>query len=171
MNIERASGALLLVLPIAFNTLFFLLARLFDYPDILRNPTAEILSRFQAGGVRLKLLWYGFMLTAVLLAPLAVLRGRGQGAATGGLTARAWPDLAPKARRAGRQRLRSRWRRPGRSRRVGGCTWAGRATGRSGGATWRSSSRRFGVGSRAARSGALASHARQKRVVLDLGAP
>jgi hypothetical protein len=33
-------------------------------------------SRFQAGGVSLKLLWYGFMLTAVLLAPLAVLLGQ-----------------------------------------------------------------------------------------------
>jgi hypothetical protein len=34
------------------------------------------LSRFQAGGLRLKLLWYGFMVTAVLLAPLAVLLGQ-----------------------------------------------------------------------------------------------
>jgi hypothetical protein len=34
------------------------------------------LSRFKAGGVHLKLLWYGFMLTAVLLAPLAVLLGQ-----------------------------------------------------------------------------------------------
>jgi Domain of unknown function (DUF4386) len=73
MNIERAAGALLLVLPLAFNLFFFLLARGFDYPAILRSPAAEVLSRFQAGGVRLKLLWYGFMLTAVLLAPLAVL--------------------------------------------------------------------------------------------------
>ena len=76
MNLERAAGALLLGLPLAFNLFFFLLARRFDYPDILRSPTAEILSRFQAGGVRLKLLWYGFMLTAALLAPLAVLLGQ-----------------------------------------------------------------------------------------------
>jgi len=76
MNIERAAGAFLLVLPVAFNLFFFLLARLFDYPGILRSPTGEILSRFQAGGVRLKLLWYGFMLTAVLLAPLVVLLGQ-----------------------------------------------------------------------------------------------
>jgi uncharacterized protein DUF4386 len=76
MTIERAAGALLLILPVAFNVFFFLLARRFDYPDILRSPTAEILRRFHAGGVRLKLLWYGFMLTAVLLAPLAVLMGQ-----------------------------------------------------------------------------------------------
>jgi Domain of unknown function (DUF4386) len=55
---------------------FFLLARRLDYPKILRSPTEEVLSRFKAGGVSLKLLWYGFMLTAVLLAPLAVLLGQ-----------------------------------------------------------------------------------------------
>jgi hypothetical protein len=76
MNIEHAAGAFLILLPLAFNLFFFLLARGFDYPDILRSPTEDILSRFQAGGVRLKLLWYGFMLTAVLLAPLAVLLGQ-----------------------------------------------------------------------------------------------
>jgi Domain of unknown function (DUF4386) len=76
LNVERAAGALLIVLPLAFNAFFFLLARRFDYPDILRSSTEDILSRFQAGGVGLKLLWYGFMLTAVLLAPLAVLVGQ-----------------------------------------------------------------------------------------------
>jgi uncharacterized protein DUF4386 len=76
VNVERTAGTFLLILPLAFNLFFFLLARSFDYPDILRSPTGDILSRFQAGGVRLKLLWYGFMLTAVLLAPLAVLLGQ-----------------------------------------------------------------------------------------------
>jgi hypothetical protein len=76
VNIERAAGAFLIFLPLAFNAFFFLLARRFDYPNILRSPTKDILGRFQAGGVSLKLLWYGFMLTAVLLAPLAVLVGQ-----------------------------------------------------------------------------------------------
>ena len=76
VNIERAAGGLLILLPLAFNAFFFLLARRFDYPDILRRRTGEILSRFQAGGGSLKLLWYAFMLTAVLLAPLAVLLGQ-----------------------------------------------------------------------------------------------
>jgi hypothetical protein len=76
VNVERAAGALLIFLPLAFNAFFLLLARRFDYPDILRRPTEDILSRFQAGGVGLKLVWYGFMLTAVLLAPLAVLLGQ-----------------------------------------------------------------------------------------------
>ena len=76
MSIDRAAGALLVGLPIAFNLFFLLLGRVFDYPGILRSPVGTILSRFHAGGTRLKLLWYGFMLTAVLLAPLAVLLGQ-----------------------------------------------------------------------------------------------
>ena len=76
MNIESTAGAFLIILPLAFNLFFFLLGRRFNYPAILRSPTAEILSRFGAGGVRLKILWYVFMLTAVLLAPLAVLVGQ-----------------------------------------------------------------------------------------------
>lgn len=76
MSVEGVAGALLILLPLVFNAFFFLLARRFDYPDILRSPTEDILSRFQAAGVGLKLLWYGFMLTAVLLVPLAVLLGQ-----------------------------------------------------------------------------------------------
>jgi hypothetical protein len=76
VNVEGAAGVLLILLPLAFNAFFFLLGRRFDYPAILRRPTADILSRFRAGGVSLKLVWYGFMLTAVLLAPLAVLVGQ-----------------------------------------------------------------------------------------------
>ena len=73
MTVERVAGGLLIVLPIAFNACFSLLARMFDYPDILRRPTAEVLDRFLIGGARLLLLWWSFALTAVLLAPAAVL--------------------------------------------------------------------------------------------------
>lgn len=73
MSTERAAGALLIILPLAFNLCFSLLARTFDYPDILRRPTSEVLARFRAGGTRLLLLWWAFALTAVLLVPLAVL--------------------------------------------------------------------------------------------------
>ena len=76
MTVEAAAGAGLVFLPVAFNLFFVLLGKRFDYPDILRRPTEDILNRFQAGGVVLKLLWYGFMLTAVLFAPLVVLTGQ-----------------------------------------------------------------------------------------------
>jgi Domain of unknown function (DUF4386) len=67
------TGALLIALPVAYNVLYTLLARSFDYPDILRRPTAEVLERFAAGGSRLILTWWGFAMSAVLLAPTAVL--------------------------------------------------------------------------------------------------
>ena len=67
------ASILLIALPVAFNAAFAALAATFDYPDILRRPTAEILERFRAGGSRLVLLWWGFAMTAVLFAPLAVL--------------------------------------------------------------------------------------------------
>jgi hypothetical protein len=67
------TGALLIALPVAYNVLYTLLARSFDYPNILRRPTAEVLARFQTGGSRLIMTWWGFAMSAVLLAPTAVL--------------------------------------------------------------------------------------------------
>ena len=68
-----ASALLLIVLPLVFNAAFIGLAMTFDYPDILRRPTAEVLERFRRGGGRLVLLWWVFAMTAVLLALLAGL--------------------------------------------------------------------------------------------------
>lgn len=66
------AAVLLIVVPLAFNAAFAALAAQFDYPDILRRPTAEILQKFRAGGSNLVLLWWGFALTAVLLTPLTI---------------------------------------------------------------------------------------------------
>ncbi|HVO54875.1 MAG TPA: DUF4386 domain-containing protein [Solirubrobacterales bacterium] len=73
MSTATVAGLALIALPLAFNALFALLAARFDYPDVLRQPTAEVLARFRAGGTGLVLLWWAFALTAVALAPLAVL--------------------------------------------------------------------------------------------------
>jgi hypothetical protein len=73
VTVDTAAGAVLILVPIAFNTLFFLLQRRFDYPDILRKPTAEVLDRFRAGGSGLVAVWYGFALTSVAFIPLVVL--------------------------------------------------------------------------------------------------
>jgi hypothetical protein len=73
LTTQVLTGLLLLVLPIAYNLLFTLLARGFDYPDILRQPTSQVLDRFTAGGSRLVLVWWAFAMSAVLLAPTAVL--------------------------------------------------------------------------------------------------
>jgi Domain of unknown function (DUF4386) len=70
----RVAGALILVVaPLGFNLFFLLLARWFEYPEILRKPTPYILARFRAGGARLILAWWGFMLSGVVLLPGVIL--------------------------------------------------------------------------------------------------
>jgi len=73
MSAVTVAGLLLIAVPLAFNAAFSVLAARFDYPDVLRRPTPEVLSRFTAGGTPLVLTWWAFALTAVLLAPLVVL--------------------------------------------------------------------------------------------------
>ena len=73
MTPKTLAAVLLIALPISYNVLYTLLSRSFDYPDILRRPTDEILRRFSAGGNRLILTWWGFAMTAVLLAPTVIL--------------------------------------------------------------------------------------------------
>ena len=70
---ETVTGAVLVAVPILFNAGFTLLAQRFDYPDVLRQPSHEVLARFRQGGSNLLLIWWGFALSAVLFAPLAVL--------------------------------------------------------------------------------------------------
>jgi hypothetical protein len=73
MTTATVAGLLLIVVSIGFNAAFALLAARFDYPDILREPTADVLAKFGAGGAPLALLWWAFALTAVLMVPLVVL--------------------------------------------------------------------------------------------------
>lgn len=67
------TGIILIALPVAFNVVFFMLGRAYEYPDILRKPVDEILSRFTAEGRRLIVLWYLFALTALLAIPMSLL--------------------------------------------------------------------------------------------------
>jgi hypothetical protein len=80
MSVETVAAILLIVTPVWFNTTFALLAARFDYPDILRRPTGEILERFRAGGSSLILLWWAFTLSGVLLVVVVVLLGQVLGA-------------------------------------------------------------------------------------------
>ena len=73
MSISKLTGLLLILLPVAFNVVFFLLQRNFEYPDILRKPTDYILRRFNEGGTRLIATWYAFAFTGVLFIPVAIL--------------------------------------------------------------------------------------------------
>jgi hypothetical protein len=73
MSSTVATGLLLIALPIAFNALFAMLAARFEYPDILRQPTDQVFTKFREGGVSLLLLWWLFALTAIALVPLVIL--------------------------------------------------------------------------------------------------
>jgi hypothetical protein len=73
MSEQTGAGIVLIATPILFNVGFTLLAQRFDYPDILRRPTHEVLERFRAGGTGLILIWWLFALSAVLFSALAVL--------------------------------------------------------------------------------------------------
>jgi hypothetical protein len=73
MKLTTLTGLLLIIVPLAFNTTFFLLQRAFEYPNILRKPTEDILRRFKDGGAPLRRLWYAFAMSAVLFTPVPVL--------------------------------------------------------------------------------------------------
>ena len=73
MSKQTAAGIVLIAVPILFNAGFTLLSDRFDYPDVLRRPTHEVLERFRAGGTGLILIWWLFALSSVLFSVLAVL--------------------------------------------------------------------------------------------------
>ena len=76
LQVRRLAGLLLILVPVAFTICFTLLQMLFEYPDILRQSTADVLTKFQAGGTRLIAVWYALTLTAVLFIPVVVLMHR-----------------------------------------------------------------------------------------------
>ncbi len=76
LTVRRAAGVLLLLVPLAFTVCFTLLGQLFEYPAILRQPTADVLAKFAAGGAPLIAVWYALTLTAVALVPLVLLLHR-----------------------------------------------------------------------------------------------
>jgi hypothetical protein len=73
------AAVLLIAAPLWFNATFALLGKQFEYPDILRRPTEEILARFRAGGPSLILLWWAFMLSGLLMIGAVVLLSQALG--------------------------------------------------------------------------------------------
>ncbi len=72
-QVRRLAGLLLIVAPVLFTACFTLLQMQFEYPDILRQPTAAVLTKFAAGGAGLIAVWYAITLSALLFVPVAVL--------------------------------------------------------------------------------------------------
>ncbi len=57
---RKLAGIFFIVGALLVNIPYTLLIMNFDYPDILRQPTAEILTKFQAGGDTLIYTWFAF---------------------------------------------------------------------------------------------------------------
>jgi len=60
INFRKLTGVFFIIGAVLVNIPYTLLIMNFDYPDILRAPTAQILSRFQAGGDALIYTWLAF---------------------------------------------------------------------------------------------------------------
>lgn len=71
-NTVRTTGILLIAVPLVFTAGFTGLQASFDYPDILRHPAGEVLSRFAAAGADLHLYWYAMMVAALAMIPAAI---------------------------------------------------------------------------------------------------
>lgn len=72
MRRDRHVGAAAIALGIGFNIPYAVLASLYDYPQILRQPASVALHRFAEGGSTIVFAWYGFMLAALALIPVAL---------------------------------------------------------------------------------------------------
>ncbi len=66
------TGLSAIVLAIAFNVPYAMLAATYDYPAVLRRPAGEALDMFAAGGSNLIITWHLFALCALLLVPMAL---------------------------------------------------------------------------------------------------
>lgn len=87
-RIARRTGYGMIFLGIYLNLPFAALGAVFSYPDILRRPAGEILTRFAAGGPLLIGVWYAFVLAALAMIALAcIARPMSRAAAVTGILA------------------------------------------------------------------------------------
>jgi hypothetical protein len=70
IGILLVAGATALLIP------YTVLTMIFEYPDILRNDTATILTKFHEGGNRLIWTWFAFAITGIPLIPAYILLGQ-----------------------------------------------------------------------------------------------
>ncbi|MEO7221500.1 MAG: hypothetical protein ABIY37_03430, partial [Devosia sp.] len=73
MNTTRlVTGGLLAAVPLALVAGFTGLQMTFEYPDILRHPAGEVLTKFAAGGADLHVYWYMMFVAALALVPATI---------------------------------------------------------------------------------------------------
>lgn len=76
MNIEKTIGWLLIAGAVGVFIPYTILTIMFEYPDILRQDTATILTKFHEGGSRLIGTWFSFALIGTPLIPTYILIGQ-----------------------------------------------------------------------------------------------
>ncbi len=87
-NAARKTGYGMVILGIYLNIPFATLGMIFSYPEILRQPAGEILTRYVGGGPVLLGVWYAFVLAALAMVALAwIARSMGLAAAVAGILA------------------------------------------------------------------------------------
>lgn len=73
---NKTIGVLLLAGAAALLVPYTILTIIFDYPVILRQDTASILTKFNEGGSRLIFTWFAFAITGLPLIPAYILLGQ-----------------------------------------------------------------------------------------------
>lgn len=76
MQINKSIGGLFVAGAIALFIPYTMLTLIFEYPDILRQDTATILTKFHDGGSRLIWTWFAFAITGLPLLPAYLLLGQ-----------------------------------------------------------------------------------------------
>lgn len=75
-NTNTLIGSLLIAGAVALFIPYNILIAIFDYPDILRQDTSVILTKFYDGGSTLIWTWFAFAITGIPLLPAYVLLGQ-----------------------------------------------------------------------------------------------
>lgn len=73
---EKTIGTLLIIGAVLLFIPYTILTIIFDYPDILREDAAAVLTRFQVGGVALIAVWWLFAMVGLPLLPAYILLGQ-----------------------------------------------------------------------------------------------
>lgn len=76
MKTDKLIGGLMITGAIALFIPYNMLIAMFEYPDILRQNTATILTKFHEGGDALIRTWFAFAVTGLPLLPAYILLGR-----------------------------------------------------------------------------------------------
>ncbi len=76
MRDYKIIGALFITGAVALFIPYTILTIIFDYPDILRKDTSEILTRFHEGGSKLIWTWFAFAITGLPLLPAYIMTGQ-----------------------------------------------------------------------------------------------